>query len=182
MTEEWRPVIGFEGYYEVSNLGRVRSKSRETPNALTGGTSTVKGRVLKGRINRGGYRQFTLSIAQKNTTRTAHRIVALAHIPNPNELPFVLHGPKGKLDNSVSNLRWGTNSDNMFDKRRDGTDHEVNKTHCPQGHEYTEANTRLDSGSRKCITCSRERSKRAYWRRKLKKMTEDDPNCEGEEE
>lgn len=169
MNEVWKPVSGFEEYYEVSNLGRVRSKTRVTPNSLTGGTSQVKGKILKGRINRGGYRQFTLSVAQRNTTRTAHRMVAVAHIPNPDDLPIVLHGPNGKLDNSVSNLRWGTNSDNMLDKRRDGTDHMLNRTHCSKDHEYTRENTRFESGSRRCIKCRRESSKRRYW--KLKEAT-----------
>ena len=174
MTEEvWKGAYGFEDYYEISNRGRLRSKDRITPNTLTGGTSTVPGRILKGRVNKAGYRQFTLSVGQKNTTRTAHRLVAIAHIPNPEGLPLVLHGPAGRLDNSVQNLRWGTNSDNMLDKRRDGTDHMLNRTHCPQNHEYTPENTRLDAGSRRCITCSRERSKRAYWKRKLKEAMED---------
>lgn len=167
MSEElWKSVRGFEGYYEVSNHGRVRSLDRIVPNHLTGGESVIKGQVLKGRLNRGGYRQVTLCVAQKNTTRTIHRLVAQAHIPNPEGLPLVLHGILGKEDNSVANLRWGTNSDNMYDKRRDGTDHELNKTHCPQGHEYTEENTRYDSGKRKCRECIRIRSRERYWKLK----------------
>ena len=163
MQEEWRPVQGFEGYYEVSNTGRARSCDRETPNSLTGGVSLVPGRVLVGRLNRGGYRQFTLSVAQKNTTRKLHRMVAQAFLPNPDDLPLVLHGPAGKGDNSVLNLRWGTNSDNMRDRRRDGTDHELNKTHCPRGHPYSDDNTRREGSSRRCRTCLRERE-RVRWR------------------
>lgn len=162
-TEEWRPVVGWEGLYEVSSEGRVRSLDRDTPNARTGGTSRIKGRVLVGRINRGGYRQFTFCVKQQNTTVRAHQMVARAFIPNPDNYPLVLHGPGGKLDNSVGNLRWGTQSDNMLDKRRDGTDHKLNKTHCPQGHEYTVENTRMDAGARKCRECIRVRSRERYW-------------------
>lgn len=166
MSNKWIGVIGFENHYEVSDSGHIRSRDRVVPNKLTGGTSVIKGRILKGRVNRGGYIQVTLSVNQKNTTKTVHRLVAEAHIPNPDNLPLVLHGPKGKLDNSTANLRWGTNSDNMYDKRRDGTDHEVNKTHCPQRHEYTPDNTVLDNGSRRCLTCIRERSRKSYWRKR----------------
>lgn len=163
-TEEWRPVVGWEGLYEVSSEGRVRSLDRNTPNAITGGTNRIKGRVLVGRINRGGYRQFTFCVKQQNTTVRAHQMVARAFIPNPDNHPLVLHGPGGKLDNSVGNLRWGTQSDNMLDKRRDGTDHGLNKTHCPQGHEYTVENTRMDAGARKCRECIRVRSRERYWK------------------
>lgn len=167
---DWRPFPDFEDYYEISNTGIVRSLDRETPNTLTGGTSLVKGRELVGRINRGGYRQVTLSVKQKNTTRTIHRAVAKAFIPNPDSKPLVLHGPNGKLDNSVGNLRWGTNSDNMYDKRRDGTDHMLNKTHCPKDHPYDEKNTVYRGSNRSCRICNKEKSKRAYWRAREKKL------------
>lgn len=166
MIEEWRPVLGWEGLYEVSNLGEVRSLDKTYPNTLTGGTSTFKGRVLKPKTDRGGYLVVGLARNGAIKTKTVHRLVAIAFLDNPNNLPLVLHGPKGKLNNSIENLRWGTNSDNMYDKRRDGTDHMLNRTHCPQNHEYTEENTVLDSGSRKCLICLRERSRRAYWRKR----------------
>lgn len=162
--EEWRAVKGWEGLYEVSSFGRVRSLDRITPNGLTGGTSLIKGRVLKPKANRGGYLVVGLARSQKVQTKTIHRLVALEFIENPSELPLVLHGPNGKLDNSVGNLRWGTNSDNMYDKRRDGTDHMLNKTHCANGHEYTPENTVLDSGSRRCRICQRATALRRYWR------------------
>lgn len=170
--EQWRAVRGFEDYYEVSDQGRVRSRDRKTPNSLTGGENLVKGVVLKGRVNRGGYLQFTLSVAQKNTTRTAHRLVAQAFIPNPKGLPLVLHGTNGKEDNSVQNLRWGTARDNMRDKRRDGTNYHANKTHCPQKHQYSAENTTLEAGSRKCKKCASERSKKRYWEKRDKELTE----------
>lgn len=166
MNERWRDVVGFEGEYQVSDQGRVRSLDRERDNLLTGGVSVIPGRVLKGRKNRGGYAQVNLSVRQKTTTRPVHRLVAEAFIPNPDNLPLVLHGPAGALDNSVGNLRWGTNSDNMRDRRRDGTDPMLSKTHCPHGHEYTPENTLMDSGSRKCRACLRARGREMYWRKR----------------
>lgn len=167
MSEEWRPVLGWEELYEVSSEGRVRSLDRLKPNPLTGGMSVIRGRVLRGRVNRGGYRQVTLSGNSRMTTRTVHRMVAQSFIPNPKGHRLVLHGPSGSLDNTVTNLRWGSNSDNMRDKRRDGTDHGLNKTHCPQRHEYTEENTSMEQdGSRKCRECVRKRARERYWRLK----------------
>lgn len=152
--EEWRAVVGWEGLYEVSSLGRVRSLNRYTPNALTGGESLVTGRILTGRINRNGYVQFLLCSGPRRETRVVHRLVAIAFIPNPDARPMVLHGPGGKLVNRVENLRWGTQSDNMLDRRRDGTDPMLNKTHCPQGHPYEGENLVLErDGSRKCRKC-----------------------------
>lgn len=164
--EEWRPIRGWEGFYEVSSLGRVRSLDRVTPNPLTGGTSRIKGRVLKPKANRGGYLVVGLARSQKVQTKTIHRLVAIEFIENPCDFPLVLHGPEGKLHNSVSNLRWGTNSDNMYDKRRDGTDHMLNRTHCSNGHEYTPESTSFDDGSRRCKICQRASGLRSYWKKR----------------
>lgn len=150
--EEWRPVVGWEGLYEVSSLGRVKRVSSLKSNRV--------GKVLTGVADKNGYRMYHLRDGGRSRTYSAHRLVALAHIPNPDELPYVLHGPAGVSDNSTANLRWGTNSDNMRDRRRDGTDFEVNKTHCPQGHEYTGDNiiwNNSEKTQRKCRICHNSR-------------------------
>lgn len=105
--EEWRPIEGYE-YYEVSNLGRVRSwidnrwRRRSSPKVLS------PHRLTK------GYLGVSLSSAP-NVSKTikVHRLVAKAFIPNPNNLPIVNHKDENKSNNCVSNLEWCTNKYNL---------------------------------------------------------------------
>ena len=94
MTEEFRDVPGYEGVYEVSNLGRV--KNIET------------GRILKPFKDTNGY--LILKLSKDGTRRTVkvHRLVALAFLPNPQNLPQVNHKDENKTNNAVSNLEWCT--------------------------------------------------------------------------
>ena len=104
--EEWRPIEGYE-YYEVSNLGRVRSwidnrwRRRSSPKVLS------PHRLTK------GYLGVSLSSAP-NVSKTikVHRLVAKAFIPNPDNLPMVNHKDENKTNNCVSNLEWITPKDN----------------------------------------------------------------------
>ena len=105
--EEWRPIKGYE-YYEVSNLGRVRSwinnkwKRRNTPKILS------LHRLTK------GYLGVSLSSAP-NVSKTikVHRLVAKTFIPNPDNLPMINHKDENKTNNCVSNLEWCTNKYNL---------------------------------------------------------------------
>ena len=113
MKEEWRAIEGYEGYYEVSNLGRVRSSERPYKN----GKGIKEARILKPAVRKGGHRIIKLSLHNKRTDYYVHRLVAQAFIPNPDNLPYVLHTvpvSDGGTD-EVSNLRWGTHEENMFD-------------------------------------------------------------------
>lgn len=110
-TEKWLPVSGYEGWYEVSNRGRVASLARQT----------TRGKVLTPQLNSKGYRQVGLS---KYGRVRLHRVGALVleaffRPRNPGEQ--VCHGPNGKTDDSLANLTWGTPSQNQLDRRRDGT-------------------------------------------------------------
>lgn len=137
-------------------MGRLRRLRSEKPNR--------EGVIVNGSINSNGYRVYHLREGDRDLTRTAHRLVAEAFIPNPAGYPLVLHGVNGPLDNSTENLRWGTNSDNMRDRRRDGTDFEVNKTHCPVGHEYVPENiiwNNVERTHRKCRACHNGRRRSA---------------------
>ena len=109
MTEEiWRPVVGYEGLYEVSSYGRVRSLDRYINN-----NSFRKGKILKFSTNRRGYLKAHLSLNNKVKTYLVHRIVAISFIPNPDNLPEVNHKDEDKTNNSVDNLEWCNRSYNI---------------------------------------------------------------------
>ena len=119
--ERWRDVVGYSGYYEVSNLGRVRSLDRVVRHPR-GGPKKLKGRIL--RLRPGSqYGYLVVNLWKKGIQRTiyVHQLVTRAWIGLYPSGQQVRHGPRGKLDNSISNLCYGTHSEDSLDKRRDGT-------------------------------------------------------------
>lgn len=118
MTEIWKPIPGYEGKYEVSSMGRVKSLARTCK--LTG--RTVSERVLKSLLSGNGYAQVCLWKDGVSKRVLVHRVVMEAFVgPCPEDL-IVLHGPRGKHDNTLESLSYGTRSKNAKeDKIRDGT-------------------------------------------------------------
>ena len=110
--EEWRPVVGYEGLYEVSNMGRVKSLER-TVWDNRGCYRTVHERILKPRKDRSGYLQVNLSKDGKVKWCTVHRLVAIAFLDNADNLPEVNHKDEDKTNNCVENLEWCSRSYNM---------------------------------------------------------------------
>lgn len=166
MDEEWRPVVGLEKFYEVSNKGRVKSLPREVGGRYKGFLASRPGRELKPSANSGGHLGVTLTWETGRKRFLVHRLVSEAFIPNPEDLPFVLHWDDNPRNNEVSNLRWGTRSDNMLDSVRNGTHRQVAKTNCPRGHPLTgtnlyERNTRAGGKkSRRCRECTLDQNRR----------------------
>jgi len=119
--EEWRPIEGYEGLYEVSNLGQVRSLDRFM-NGPNGEQRPLKGKLKKPTKNFKGYYIVNLYREGKPATHSVHRLVAIAFLGQPPEGHFVCHGPKGQQCNEVTNLSWGTPQKNQKDRFRDGTD------------------------------------------------------------
>lgn len=106
MREEWRDITGYEGLYQVSNLGRVKSLDRYLP--FSGTISLRKGCLLKQSINKYGYERLGLYKNGKYKQHTVHRLVANTFIPNPDNLPCVNHKDENKLNNCVDNLEFCT--------------------------------------------------------------------------
>lgn len=107
----WKPVVGYEGLYEVSDSGVVRGVERVDVRG-----QKRKAKVLKTSVNRGGYETVCLSKDRMQTTYTIHRIVLEAFVGPRPEGQQGCHGKGGKRDNSLSNLRWDTVEANGRDK------------------------------------------------------------------
>src|SRR6266568_3368540 len=155
-TETWLPVPGYEGKYEVSDLGRVRSLPRRW----------AGGRVLKPMAAR--YMHVRLYGPGNGSWQDAkvHLLVLTAFVSACPPGCEARHLDDDSHNNVLSNLRWGTHSENIQDQLRAGTHGMARKTHCPADHEYTEANT--DPGSqaggkyrhRRCRKCHAARERR----------------------
>lgn len=116
--EIWRPIEGYEGLYEVSNLGRVRSIDREITNVSKYGkhyTQVLKGRLLKLITISGDFPYFSVGLCKNGITKsfTVHRLVAQAFIPNPANYPVVNHIDCDCQNNQVDNLEWCTQQHNV---------------------------------------------------------------------
>lgn len=109
--EIWRPVKGYEGFYEVSNRGRVRSVGRWVTDK-NGIKRFRKGKILKQTRDKDGYLHVTLSRDGKHRCFTVHRLAAMAFIPNPEHKPEVNHLNEQKDMNFAENLSWATRKEN----------------------------------------------------------------------
>lgn len=115
-TEEiWRDVPGYEGYYQVSNLGRVKSLDRFV-NKCDGTTQILRGKVIKPRLSKTGYVSVQLQKNRKVFHTNLSRVVASAFIPNPYNKPEVDHIDTDKTNNNVTNLRWVTRFENQHNE------------------------------------------------------------------
>lgn len=169
-VEEWRPVVGFEGSFEVSNKGRVRSVDRivhvrEGHDGTPAYARRVKGIPRKLNINPhdGGYVYVSLNAAGRRRSAKVHHLVLEAFVgPRPEGLECC-HGNGDPTDNRLENLRWDTFEANVADRVAGG---KGRKTYCPKKHEYTSENTitRLDPKTgrekRACRACARDNSRR----------------------
>jgi hypothetical protein len=109
MQEIWKDIEGYEGYYQVSNMGGIRSITRKVWTSRHGGTYlTRNGKLLSIAKDRYGYHFVRLSKDNISKNLFVHRLVAIAFIPNPNNLPIINHKNETKTDNRVQNLEWCT--------------------------------------------------------------------------
>lgn len=107
MEEIWKDIKNYEGLYQVSNLGRVRSLDHIRKNGKKSGNEYLsKGKVLKSAIQNVGYMFVVLSKNGKTKGYRVHRLVAEAFISNPNNYKCVNHKDENKQNNCVDNLEW----------------------------------------------------------------------------
>lgn len=160
-SEAWLPVVGWEGWYEVSDLGSVRSVDRVAETAR--GPWHYRSRTLKFNLIQGRpYVDLRRPGAREHVA--VSRLVALAHLGPGPEGHDVCHDDGQPHHNNAGNLRWDTKRGNMADKVRHGTDHYGKRLACSRNHVYTEATTYLTvnaSGGPKrvCRTCVNDRAK-----------------------
>jgi hypothetical protein len=147
--EEWRPIPGFEGLYEASNLGRIRSPRR----------------ILKQRLNNMGYPVVELSKNGRSRESLVHRQVIKAFQGDPPPGMECRHLNGVSIDNRIENLAWGSRSENTADQVVHGTHRNSRKDSCPDGHEFTPENTYIQpsNGGRRCRACSKQDHLKSYW-------------------
>jgi len=110
MEEIWKPVVGYEGLYEVSNTGKIKAIERAL--FYRGCYRVHKERVLNQETYAQGYLRVTLSKNNLPKRRSVHRAVAQAFLPNPENKETINHKNGIKTDNSVENLEWATWTEN----------------------------------------------------------------------
>jgi NUMOD4 motif/HNH endonuclease len=147
-AERWLPVAGYEGLYEVSDLGRVRSVRR----------SSTSGRILKPWTDSNGRRCVKLSKGSVEKTKRIHQLEARAFLGPCPEGHETRHLDDDHGNDVLSNLAYGTSTQNKDDMVRNGRHYEAARTHCDHGHEYTRASTRIrvrnGRESRECRICA----------------------------
>jgi len=159
MSESWRPIPGWEGYYEASDRGRIRSLARRVPGRRPAGQA-VPGRVLKLVPDTHGYLTVTLCRNGTGERGYVHRLVLLAFVGAP--LPGLegCHNDGDCTNNRLGNLRWDTSAANSQDAVLHGTNHNARKDACKRGHPFTSENTYVWLGKRNCRACNAEAAAR----------------------
>jgi len=129
MKEIFKDIEGYESYYQISNLGRVKSLKR-TKKSKSGVIYTVKERILKQSLKVtvcGNYKYPIVNLSKNGKAKhhSVHRLIACAFIPNPENKPHVNHIDSNTQNNSIENLEWCTHKENMWHGARSTNDHNM---------------------------------------------------------
>ena len=112
--EIWKDVVGYEGYYQVSDMGRVKALAREIQDTTKNRVQRLKEHILIPQDNGSGYKVVCLCKRTKRKNHYIHRLVAEAFIPNSKKLKEVNHINFNKEDNNIDNLEWVTSRENKI--------------------------------------------------------------------
>lgn len=124
MTEIWKDIKDFEGLYQISNLGKVKSLPRYVKNIH--GQRIVKEKILKNQINKKGYYSVVLRKNNKSYTKEIHRLIGIAFIENKNNYSCINHIDGNKLNNKLDNLEWCSYKHNINEAYRLGLNRYTN--------------------------------------------------------
>lgn len=119
IIEIWKDIEDYERYYQVSNFGRIRSLTRVIVDSLNR-SRTIYGRDITINELPNGYQSVTLSQDDCKETKLLHRLMAIAFIPNPNNLPVINHKNHIRNDNRLENFEWCTQSENILYSANNG--------------------------------------------------------------
>lgn len=149
MEEQWKDIEGYEGYYQVSDHGRVRSLDRKNSRGWN-----IPGRVMATPLDSKGYPYVSLHRDGRKNHRV-HRLVCRAFNGEPeSESLDVCHNDGTRTNNVPSNLRWGTRSENIMDAAKVHKTHYLgNKKKCKRGHRLGSPNSR--GKDRECLACGK---------------------------
>lgn len=153
MGEKWRPVVGYESYYEVSDLGRIRSLGRMVRKGR--GQSWMESHVLRGTLSLDGRRVVMLCVNGTKSPRYVAPVVLEAFAgPSPPGTECC-HWDGDSTNDTLANLRWGSSKENSADQLRHGRHGMAIRTHCPRGHSLFPPNLAPNArGARQCRACA----------------------------
>jgi hypothetical protein len=154
-AEHWLPVVGYEGIYEVSDRGRIRTVPRRVP-CKGGKTRQINQRIKKPSLTKAGYLIIKLTRNHEDRSVSVHPLVLEAFVgPRPPGMECC-HADGDKTNNALSNLRWDTKRANELDAIRAGRRPDPNRSRCGYGHELTAENTYFTKAlpnTRQCKRC-----------------------------
>lgn len=151
--EIWEAIEGYEGTYEISTCGRLKSLDRHN------GKRFLRGQLMRGAMM-GGHLAVALSRGGRARSRYIHQLVLETFVgPRPNK-NIACHNDGDPLNNRLDNLRWDTPANNLHDMVRHGIHGQAAKTHCPAGHPYTDENRIRKRYGRDCRICANARRRK----------------------
>jgi hypothetical protein len=160
--EKWKDITGYEGLYQVSDQGRVRSLDRKVKSKGSG-SYLRKGQLIKPKMRRDGYPSVGLRADGGRKFFLVHRLVLEAFVGVRPEGMEARHLNDVKSDARLENLVWGTRSENNYDRVRNKVDYYTKRACCKRGHELVDKNlvpNQLNTrgGVKTCLACARAHS------------------------